>query len=119
RETVPRCVECHTTWLAHVPGTPNQYQRDHFLLGVTCERCHGPGREHVAYHREHPRADAARAIVHPGLLPRERLLEVCTQCHSNALKYRGPAFSYRPGEPPDPFFHTVAAKHPADDHLAT
>src|SRR5262249_33520375 len=44
RPTTPRCLECHNTWVGHVPGTTNQYLRDHLLLGVTCERCHGPGR---------------------------------------------------------------------------
>jgi tetratricopeptide (TPR) repeat protein len=117
REVNPRCLECHNTWIAHVPGTTNQYRRDDMLPGVTCERCHGPAREHVTYHRTHPN-DPAHAILHPGTLTRDRLLEVCTQCHSNATRPRGPAFSYRPGQPLEAFFRTNQNKYPEDDQVA-
>jgi tetratricopeptide (TPR) repeat protein len=118
REATTRCLECHNTWFEHVAGTPNQYRRDSFLLGVGCERCHGPAREHVAFHRAHPEADSARAIVHPGHLTRERGLDVCAQCHSNAVKRRGPALSYRPGETLETFFTTTVSKYPENDHVA-
>jgi tetratricopeptide (TPR) repeat protein len=117
RDGTTRCQECHNTWFEHVPGTPNQYKPDSFLLGVTCERCHGPGREHIAYHEANPKA-AAKAIVHPGHLARERQMEVCTQCHSNAVTPRGPRFSYRPGEPLDDYFRTAITRHPEEDHVA-
>src|SRR5262249_15028583 len=35
RTTTPRCLECHNTWIEHVPGSENQYRRDTFLRGVT------------------------------------------------------------------------------------
>jgi tetratricopeptide (TPR) repeat protein len=117
REMTPRCLECHNTWFGHVPGTPNQYRRDHFVAGVTCESCHGPAREHVAFHQAHP-GEAAHAVVHPGHLTRDLLMDLCAQCHSNAIKHRGPAFSYRPGEPLDAHFRTVGSRHPEDDHVA-
>jgi tetratricopeptide (TPR) repeat protein len=118
REATTRCLECHNTWLEHVPGTLNEYGRQGLILGVTCERCHGPGREHVAFHQAHPDADAPRAVVRPRRLTRERQLEVCTQCHSNAVAPRGPAFSYRPGEPLEASFRTAVSCHPEDDHVA-
>jgi tetratricopeptide (TPR) repeat protein len=116
-ETTPRCLECHTTWFAHKPGTLNAYERDGLILGVTCERCHAPGREHVEYHRAHPNADAAHAIVHPGRLSREQKMDLCAQCHSNAVNSRGPPFSYRPGDPLEKHFRSVATEHPEDDHV--
>jgi tetratricopeptide (TPR) repeat protein len=118
REVTPRCVECHNTWIRHKPGTRNQYEREGAVLGVTCERCHGPGREHVAFHRAHPDSADAHAIVRPALLSRERRLEVCTQCHSNTPKGRGPAFSYRPGEPLEDYLRTTPATYPENDHVA-
>lgn len=118
RETTTRCLECHNTWVEHVPGTRNQYKRDSFILGVTCEKCHGPGQDHVAFHQAHPEADAGHAVVNPGLLTRERRLEVCTQCHSNAIHSRTRAFRYRPGEPLDDFFRTIPTRHPEQDHVA-
>jgi tetratricopeptide (TPR) repeat protein len=116
RPAASNCLECHNTWAAHIPGTANRYRRDDMILRVTCERCHGPAQEHVAYHREHQH-DAARAILHPGTLERERLLEVCTQCHAN-LKQRGPAFAYRPGKPLASFYRMVETKQPEDDQVA-
>lgn len=118
RTTTTRCVECHNTWLAHVPGTPSHYRRDGCILGVTCERCHGPGQEHVAYHQQYPEAEAALGIVQPARLSRDRQMEVCTQCHSNASKPRGPAFSYRPGEPMEDYFRIAKTKYPENDHVA-
>ncbi len=134
RTTTPRCLECHNTWLEHVAGTENQYRRHHLILGVTCERCHGPGREHVAFHQTHPQAPplylpprlggdkeggvGAGRLVNPGGLTRDRQLDVCGQCHSNAPKRRGPAFSYRPGEPLEAYFRTNLSNRPENDHVA-
>jgi tetratricopeptide (TPR) repeat protein len=116
REATASCLECHNTWAAHVPGTSNQFRREGMILGVTCERCHGPGREHAEYHRAHA-DDRAHAVLHPGTLARERLLEVCTQCHGN-VKRRGPAFSYRPGEPLDAHYRTIHNKYPEEEQVA-
>jgi tetratricopeptide (TPR) repeat protein len=118
RSATRRCLECHNTFFEHATGTPNQYRPEIFLLGVTCERCHGPGSEHVAFHRAHPGVEDATGIIRPDLLERERQIEVCAQCHSNAIKPRGPAFSYRPGEKLDEHFRTIQTKHPEDDHVA-
>jgi tetratricopeptide (TPR) repeat protein len=114
RETPPSCLECHNTWVAHVPGTANQYRRDDAILGITCERCHGLGREHVEHHRAHPKDEAPHAILHPGKLSRERLMDVCGQCHGNT-RALGRPFSYRPGEPLGDFYHSIQTKHPEDD----
>lgn len=66
RQTTPRCMECHNTWMDHAPGTVNQYQRETAILGVTCEVCHGPGKAHVTFHETHSAATSAEAISHPG-----------------------------------------------------
>ncbi|MBC7817353.1 MAG: tetratricopeptide repeat protein [Planctomycetaceae bacterium] len=118
RKTTPRCLECHNTWMDHAPGTINQYQRETAILGVTCEVCHGPGKDHVTFHQTHPEARSGQAVVHPGRLTRERLMDLCAQCHSNALKHRGPAFSYRPGQALDAHYKSLTTKHPEDDHVA-
>ena len=101
RPIQPRCLECHSTRFEAVTEAPDnyRYRREGYLLGVTCERCHGPGGDHVDHHREHPQDEDARHIVHPGLLPRERLLNVCAQCHAGGGRPLQPAFSFRPGVP--------------------
>jgi tetratricopeptide (TPR) repeat protein len=118
RDVTIRCIECHNTWFEHVPGSRNQYGRDKNILGVTCEVCHGPSREHVDFHRANPRLTDSHAIVRPAELSRERKMDLCAQCHSNAIKHRGPAFNYRPGQPLDDFYFTLRTKHPEDDHVA-
>src|SRR5262249_15495595 len=56
----------------------------------------------------------AHAILHPGNLSRERLMDVCAQCHGNT-RLLGRPFSYRPGEPLDNYYRTVQAKYREDD----
>lgn len=106
-DTHPACLECHNTWVGHRPGNPIRYRKDDLLLGVTCERCHGPAREHVEHHRANPKSPAAK-IVHPGLLSRERLMDVCAQCHGDS-RLEGKAFAFKPGEPLGNTHHTARA----------
>jgi tetratricopeptide (TPR) repeat protein len=118
RELTLRCFECHNTWFEHVPGTLAEYHREDIILGTTCERCHGPAREHVDFHRAHPHEEQAQHIVLPSELPRERLIEVCTQCHGNYIRHRGPALSYRPGELLEEHYRLVNPQFSEDDHVA-
>ena len=100
RPILSACLECHTTYYQPYAGAANQYHREHFVLGVTCEKCHGPGREHVEYHRQHPDETQAHAIVNPGGLSVERSVELCQLCHGgDPIREIQPPFSYRPGEP--------------------
>jgi predicted CXXCH cytochrome family protein len=77
--------------------------------GIDCQRCHGPGGEHVraALAANTPREKIREVIVNPARLSRERQLEVCMQCHletSSSLmpneirRYDRSIDSYRPGE---------------------
>jgi Tfp pilus assembly protein PilF len=78
--------------------------------GIDCQRCHGPGRAHVAAasSRNAPAEALRKAIVNPAKLSRQRQLEVCLQCHLETTSrdlpaaiphYDHPPFAYRPGEP--------------------
>lgn len=118
RDATVRCLECHNTWFDHVAGTPNQYKKETFQLGVTCERCHGPGREHVEFHKANREVRTAHAVKHPGHLDRERQLEVCTQCHGNAVKPHFSPLSYKPGEKLADFYRMHETKYREEDHVA-
>jgi hypothetical protein len=96
------CLECHVTYIES-KRKPNVYHRDSAIWGISCERCHGPGREHVEFHRSHAEERLAKHIVLPSDLPRERQLDICGQCHSGSFSFLGDPFSYRPGEELDQY----------------
>jgi Cytochrome c554 and c-prime len=103
RRIVPRCLECHATYFASEPSdkAENFYRKSGFVLGISCERCHGPGREHVRQKRLAGTSDFAgkSAMVNPASLTRERQMEICAQCHGGIGESLEPAFSYVPGQP--------------------
>lgn len=99
RPVMAPCLECHATYFETLGGTSNEFRRDNFVLGVSCERCHGPGRAHVEFHRQNPDDKVAKAILNPANLSVERALDMCQVCHGgmpNGLKQ--PAFSFKVGE---------------------
>jgi hypothetical protein len=102
RPIIPRCLECHASYVKALEPLPsnNRYDKADFVLGISCERCHGPGREHVAQSDSKARAVLGPAIVNPARLPRERQFEVCSQCHGGqGVRELAPAFSFVPGQP--------------------
>jgi len=97
RPIIGRCLECHTTYFENIGDTRNQYNRKNYVLGIGCEKCHGPGRKHVEYHREFPDADASE-IVNPGYLSAELSIDTCELCHGGTpLEIKSRAFTYQPG----------------------
>jgi tetratricopeptide (TPR) repeat protein len=118
RETTLRCVECHNTWLEHVPGTRNQYRPESLIAGVTCEVCHGPAKDHVEFHEANPAGKTPMHIVRPALLSRDLQMDLCAYCHSNSMKHRQAAFSYRPGTPLDKMYKTLVTRNPENDRVA-
>jgi hypothetical protein len=106
KPVVPRCLECHSGYFEAVPQTLNRFNRNSFVLGITCERCHGPGREHVVlYSSKIPPPGKAEAIVNPATLPRDRQMDVCASCHSGAGKLLAPALSFVPGKVLDDYLY--------------
>ena len=51
KHIIPRCLECHASYFEWLPPPVNRYRKTSLVLGIFCEKCHGPGREHVALHR--------------------------------------------------------------------
>lgn len=105
RPIVPRCFECHATYIQALSSSPNEfrYQKTGYVLGISCERCHGPGRAHVELFESPPAAIPDAKIVNPAKLPRDISLGVCAQCHGGLGKPLAPAFTYIPGEPLDKY----------------
>jgi tetratricopeptide (TPR) repeat protein len=98
-------MSCHNAYPAipegyETPGSEPVYSGA-LPEGIDCQRCHGPGSDHV-------RTAGRASIVNPAKLSLERRMEVCMQCHLETTSFplpnsvrrfdRGP-YSFRPGEP--------------------
>ncbi len=104
-----KCMFCHNGYpdipAANVEPGSDPVFRGELPQGIDCQRCHGPGAEHV-------RSSGRGAIVNPAKLSPERRMEVCMQCHLETTSGRIPAvlqrfdrgtFSYVPGQPLEEF----------------
>jgi hypothetical protein len=95
---LPRCLECHATYFDAGGSFSNHYQTSGFVLGIACEKCHGPGREHVERYSSKSAAAKDGGLVDPAKLDRERQMDGCALCHGGIGQALAPAFTYRPGE---------------------
>ncbi len=92
------CVFCHNT--GPRPGETikvssdgeRQFDSEVAELGIACESCHGPGREHAETERSPVDRYAAYAgrrhagtIANPAEMDPQREIEVCGQCHGQRL----------------------------------
>jgi Cytochrome c554 and c-prime len=66
-----RCFHCHATG---VERTADGVDLTRIKPGIHCERCHGPGREHL-------RAPGTGNILNPGRLPARASVQICGECH--------------------------------------
>jgi predicted CXXCH cytochrome family protein len=110
-----KCMFCHNAY-PNVPAERARQGWDHDVrfpkqlpLGIACQRCHGPGGEHVrAANAAESVLRVRSSIVNPARLSPDRQLEICMQCHLETTTFRLPEsyrrfgrgfYSYRPGEP--------------------
>ena len=84
RPVVPGCLQCHASNIQANAGTLNGYATPPFLEnGVSCERCHGPGSNHIAAYsakRTTPVPQGAK-MVNPAKLAPAARDSICAQCH--------------------------------------
>ena len=120
KPVVPRCLECHGSFFEWEPPPPNRFLKTSLVLGITCEKCHGPGRVHVALYRSKspPRPGAATGILNPALFSRERQIDACALCHAGAAEAIAPPLSFVPGEAIDDYLYIpfVDKDVPVDVH---
>jgi hypothetical protein len=73
RPILPGCLGCHASGIQRIPGTQNAYASPPFREGgVACERCHGPGSEHIA---------TGKPMINPAKLAAAERDSICGQCH--------------------------------------
>jgi len=100
RPVVPRCLECHASFFEPVndAGVANRYRRTDYVLGISCERCHGPGQRHAELNAPGAPKPVDQAIINPAKLPRDRQLALCSLCHGGVGVEKAPAFSFKAGD---------------------
>jgi len=100
RPVHPRCLECHLSNFTSQAPPLNSFKPSSLIMGLSCEKCHGPGSEHVARFRAPPPAATtlASAIINPAKLPRDRQIEVCALCHAGIGTSLTPPLSFVPGD---------------------
>ena len=107
------CMFCHNAYPEIEPGSDSfgraSFFRGKIPEGIDCQRCHGPGRNHVAVAKKADASlEAVRASIrNPGRMSPERQMEVCMQCHLETTSAPLPpfihrfgrgVFSFRPGD---------------------
>ncbi len=112
------CLFCHTGYPQVSEKAMSQTIDPVFVgklaEGIDCQRCHGPGGQHVhVIQGPNPSSDEfRRTIVNPAKLEPQRQMEVCMQCHleptsghlpSIIRKFDRDPFSYIPGQPLEDF----------------
>jgi tetratricopeptide (TPR) repeat protein len=115
REIGYDCMFCHNSY-PKIPAAVDRledvpaYSEGPLPEGIDCQRCHGPGRRHVAAASALAGAEPAAirlTIVNPSRLPVARQMDICLQCHLETSsaplphavrKYDRGWFSYKAGE---------------------
>jgi len=100
-----RCLECHSTYFEARPSTMNTFNQTNFVLGIECEKCHGPGRSHIAARSKRP--PAGPDVVNTGKVGRDLQVDLCATCHAGGIRPTSPAFSYIPGKPLTDYFEPL------------
>jgi hypothetical protein len=73
------CIRCHATQIS--AGDDQRFDEATMIPNVSCERCHGPGKDHVAAARRGSEESDLALPFGPGRWTAEGLLKMCGACH--------------------------------------
>jgi hypothetical protein len=98
------CFDCHLTGMETRYDTEqDRYQTQWVELGVSCEACHGPGKQHAE-------APSKANILNPNALSQDRQLALCGRCHSSRTMHFSlfnSEHSFFPGDLYEDYFSPV------------
>ncbi|KQM78793.1 hypothetical protein ASE74_12570 [Pedobacter sp. Leaf216] len=111
RAITSRCLECHASYVdvkikqESAFSKEEQMEKGSVIYGIDCERCHGPGKQHVVFHMENPEEKTAKFISIFKTLSRKQKMDVCGVCHSgNTLVAQRSVFVFKPGDDLDAYY---------------
>jgi hypothetical protein len=80
-----RCFHCHTTEIS--ARDDQRINEETMIPNVSCERCHGPGRDHVAAARRGVPESELSLPFGPDRWTADALLTLCGSCHRHPSEY--------------------------------
>ena len=88
------CSDCHSTLVKkNYNPVKDSYKTDYSIINVSCEACHGPGKEHVAIteseaYKNNPDSTQYMGKLYMGkyTLPKQ-MVDDCARCHSLRTQY--------------------------------
>jgi len=105
RAIVTKCMECHSSYVdarkivAKNLTIEEEFVKNSLIVGIDCQRCHGPAAAHVKFHQEHPATQDAKYIASYNQLSQAQKVDMCGVCHSGAnLQLLNPTFFFKPGD---------------------
>ena len=90
------CFRCHATQLS-AGDDEQRFDENTMIPNVSCERCHGPGKAHVAAARRHAPESELALPFGPDNWTAAKLLTMCGSCHR--LPSPSQAGRIKPGDP--------------------
>jgi len=120
------CYTCHASFAAAQPRTGQGGMVDYdvqdfispdaLVLGIDCERCHGPAKKHVEEHRKFPNLKSARFMTSFPSLTTKQQNDACAICHSgvDGARVKTP-FDFRPGDAMEDYYR-ILPKEKYDVH---
>ena len=113
------CFECHASFVRTKPALHtdafhqvDQFDRSGLLYGIDCQRCHGPGAQHVSWQTGHPEDRKARYMMQMAMLSRQQRLDLCAVCHSGVHTEQRSVFQFRPGQSLESYYYAEPLRNP-------
>lgn len=104
RPIVSRCFECHSSYVYHYNENTKpleiteKFKANTIVYGIDCERCHGPAKKHVDFHKANPNEKKANFMVSISSLNRSQQTDLCATCHSGNPVSLQSIFAFVPGD---------------------
>lgn len=96
-----QCLKCHVTFAKNPDDAinSNQYDISKIVLGVDCEKCHGPAEKHVRFQKNRNGVSKDSSLVKLSSLTRQQSLDLCASCHSGLRNNQTQnPFKFLPGD---------------------
>ncbi|WP_114791961.1 multiheme c-type cytochrome [Niabella yanshanensis] len=106
RVITSRCMECHTTFAEVIKtnGNLEEFSKKSVMYGISCEKCHGPAADHVAFHTKNPKDTIGKNIISTKGFTRQQQIDMCAVCHSGTMNELQPPFSFKSGDQLSDFY---------------